>query len=177
MENALLLNKIAEIIFRAEIEFLSNAKSCQRSAQLGGFCDQFPARRGSGDKFWPPKGACPPSVGSEAPTPPTPAPRSNNGTMPSNALPDCTFKKLWPPIPPRRTQSSKDATTQVRFELRGNAVAKMLDLHNQEYGFARNLAGLRWVMLGFSALGAGGCAAAWALGHGSAWGTLILISK
>ncbi len=71
----------------------------------------------------------------------------------------------------------KDATTQVRFELRGKAVAKMLDLHNQEYGFARNLAGLRCVMLGFSALGAGGCAAAWALGLGSAWGTLILISK
>jgi hypothetical protein len=49
----------------------------------------------------------------------------------------------------------------------------MLDLHNGEYGFARNLAGLRCVMLGLAILGAAGSAAAWALGHGSAWGSLI----
>jgi Flp pilus assembly protein TadB len=67
----------------------------------------------------------------------------------------------------------EDATRQIRYKLRGKAVAKMVELHNQEYGFARNLAGLRWVMVGFAALGAGGCAVAWHSGHGSAWGSLI----
>jgi hypothetical protein len=49
----------------------------------------------------------------------------------------------------------------------------MLDLHNGEYGFARNLAGLRWVMLSLAILGAAGSGTAWAAEHGSAWGSLI----
>jgi len=67
----------------------------------------------------------------------------------------------------------QDATMQVRYKLRGKAAAKMLDMHNQEYGFARNLAGLRWIMVCIASLGAAGSGLAWALDRGSAWGSLI----
>jgi membrane protein DedA with SNARE-associated domain len=51
--------------------------------------------------------------------------------------------------------------------------AKMVDKHNQEYGFARNLAGLRWLLIGFSLAGTFGCASAWRFQHGSVMGCII----
>ena len=48
MENATLLNKIANFNSRAKIEFLLNAKIPRRSAQLADSCDQFSVRRGLG---------------------------------------------------------------------------------------------------------------------------------
>lgn len=66
-----------------------------------------------------------------------------------------------------------DAIRQLRNQIRGKATAKMVDKHNEEYGFARNLAGLRWVMLGSSLIGAIGCALAWKYGHGSVIGCVF----
>ena len=66
-----------------------------------------------------------------------------------------------------------DAIRQLRNQVRGKATAKMVDKHNEEYGFARNLAGLRWVMLASSLLGAVGCAVAWKYDHGSVLGCVF----
>jgi len=51
----------------------------------------------------------------------------------------------------------------------------MVDTHNEEYGFARNLAGLRWLLLAFSLAGTAGCAFAWRFQHGSVLGCVISI--
>ena len=66
-----------------------------------------------------------------------------------------------------------DATRQVRYQIRGKAAAKMVDKHNEEYGFARNLAGLRWPMLGSAILGIAGCALAWKFERGSITGCVF----
>ena len=66
-----------------------------------------------------------------------------------------------------------DALNQVRHKLRGKAMAKMLETHNQEYGFARNLAGMRWLLIGIAIIGLAGCGLAWVYHRGSAWGTLV----
>lgn len=66
-----------------------------------------------------------------------------------------------------------DATRQLRFRIRGKAGAKMVDKHNEEYGFARNLAGLRWPLLGSSIIGAVACAIAWKYEHGSVFGCVF----
>jgi hypothetical protein len=66
-----------------------------------------------------------------------------------------------------------DAIRQLRNQIRGKAAGKMVDKHNEEYGFARNLAGLRWVMLASSFLGVGGCALAWQYGRGSVLGCVF----
>jgi hypothetical protein len=66
-----------------------------------------------------------------------------------------------------------DATRQLRYQIRGKTTAKMVDKHNEEYGFARNLAGLRWPMLGSATLGVVGCASAWKFEHGSIIGCVF----
>ncbi len=66
-----------------------------------------------------------------------------------------------------------DAIRQLRYQIRGKAAAKMVDKHNEEYGFARNLAGLRWPMLGSATLGIVGCAVAWHFEHGSVIGCIL----
>jgi hypothetical protein len=66
-----------------------------------------------------------------------------------------------------------DAIRQLRYSIRGKALAKMVDKHNEEYGFARNLAGLRWPMLGTSLLAAIGCGVAWKFDHGSVTGCVF----
>jgi Flp pilus assembly protein TadB len=136
---------------------------------------QFASAAGNrfSDEFWPPKGGLP----------------TGRWLRPSDVHHSTAQKQQWYAAvklltgldiaetltarPKEQDSIIEDAIRQVRYKLRGKAVARMLDLHNQEYGFARNLAGLRWVMLGFAALGAGGCAVAWQMGHGSAWGSLI----
>lgn len=66
-----------------------------------------------------------------------------------------------------------DAIRQLRNQIRGKPAAKMVDKHNEEYGFVRNLAGLRWVMLASSLLGVGGCALAWRFERGSVLGCVF----
>jgi hypothetical protein len=45
-----------------------------------------------------------------------------------------------------------DATRQLRYELRNRPEAAMLATHNEDYGFARNLCGVRWHWVGLSLL-------------------------
>jgi hypothetical protein len=66
-----------------------------------------------------------------------------------------------------------DAIRQLRYQIRGKATAKMADKHNEEYGFARNLAGLRWLMLMSSILAVVGCGVAWRFERGSVIGCVI----
>lgn len=46
----------------------------------------------------------------------------------------------------------EDAIRQIRNDIRGSSKAKMVNLHNKEYGFARNWAGMRWFFLSASIL-------------------------
>jgi hypothetical protein len=66
-----------------------------------------------------------------------------------------------------------DAMRQLRYQIRSKVMAKMVDKHNEEYGFARNLAGMRWLLLAFSFAGTAGCAFAWRFQHGSVLGCVI----
>lgn len=47
-----------------------------------------------------------------------------------------------------------DATRQLRYTLRDNPSAGLVSIHNEEYGFARNLLGLRWLWLGLGLVSA-----------------------
>jgi hypothetical protein len=74
-----------------------------------------------------------------------------------------------------------DAVRQLRHRLRDDPAAGMVRTHNEDYGFARNLAGLRWVWLIFSLTGAAVCGFAFSAGHGqpvalAASGVLVLVS-
>ena len=51
-----------------------------------------------------------------------------------------------------------DAVTQVRHELRNKEECRMVMIHNEDYGFARNLMALRWLWLATAAIGLGACA-------------------
>jgi uncharacterized membrane protein len=51
----------------------------------------------------------------------------------------------------------------------------MLEKHNIDYGFARNLAGMRWLFVGSSLLGALGCTIAWKFDHGSLTGLVLTL--
>lgn len=66
-----------------------------------------------------------------------------------------------------------DGIRQLRYQIRGKAMAKMVDKHNEEYGFARNLAGLRWLMLGSAIVATLGCGFAWRFDRGSVIGCII----
>lgn len=46
-----------------------------------------------------------------------------------------------------------DAVRQLRYKLRESPKAKMVSIHNEEYGFARNIAGLRWVCFTTAVIG------------------------
>ena len=50
-----------------------------------------------------------------------------------------------------------DAVSRLRYRLVGSAQAMRLDVHNADYGFARNIAGLRAVWLSLLALSVAGC--------------------
>jgi hypothetical protein len=74
-----------------------------------------------------------------------------------------------------------DAVRQLRHRLRDDPAAGMVRTHNEDYGFARNLAGLRWLWLLFSLAGTAVCGFALYAGHGhpvalAAAGMLVLIS-
>jgi hypothetical protein len=74
-----------------------------------------------------------------------------------------------------------DAVRQLRHQLRDDPVAGMVRTQNEDYGFARNLAGLRWVWLAFSLAGAAVCGFAFYNGHRqpvalTASGVLFLIA-
>lgn len=60
-------------------------------------------------------------------------------------------------VTPERTEADidkviKDATEQLRYQLRERPEAAMLKIHNEDYGQARNLHGLRWHWVMIAAL-------------------------
>ena len=59
-----------------------------------------------------------------------------------------------------------DAVRQLRNRLREEPAARMVRVHNEDYGFARNLGGLRWAWFAFSVLGAGACGLGLYMGRG-----------
>jgi hypothetical protein len=59
-----------------------------------------------------------------------------------------------------------DTVRQLRHRLRDDPAAGMVRTHNEDYGFARNLAGLRWVWLMFSLAAAAVCGFALYAGRG-----------
>jgi hypothetical protein len=136
---------------------------------------QFASAAGNrfSDKFWPPKGGLPIVRWLRAADPDHSTAQKQQWYEAIKRLTGLDIPTTVAANPIEENAIIADAALQVRSKLRGKAVAKMLDIHNQEYGFARNLAGLRWVMLGFSVIGGAGCGTAWALDRGSAWGSLI----
>jgi hypothetical protein len=54
-------------------------------------------------------------------------------------------------------QVINDATRHARYSLRDRPEAAMVRIHNEDYGFVRNLLGLRWHWLGFAVLSVFGC--------------------
>jgi hypothetical protein len=74
-----------------------------------------------------------------------------------------------------------DAVRQLRHRLRDDPAASFVRTHNEDYGFARNLTGLRWVWLLFSVAGAAVCGFSAYSGHVqpvalAASGILVLIA-
>ena len=57
-----------------------------------------------------------------------------------------------------------DGTRQLRYALRGKPEAAILAIHNEDYGFARNLCGVRWWWVALSLLCLIGCGVAFAFG-------------
>jgi hypothetical protein len=57
-----------------------------------------------------------------------------------------------------------DATRQLRYALRGKAEAAILATHNEDYGFARNLCGVRWYWVILSLACFVSCSVAFAFG-------------
>jgi hypothetical protein len=57
-----------------------------------------------------------------------------------------------------------DATRQLRYALRGRPDAAILATHNEDYGFARNLCGVRWYWVLLSLACLAGCGVAFAFG-------------
>lgn len=75
-----------------------------------------------------------------------------------------------------------DAVRQLRHRLRDDPASGMVRTHNEDYGFARNLAGLRWVWLLFALTGAAVSGFAFSAGHGhpvalAAGGIIVLIAS
>jgi hypothetical protein len=56
------------------------------------------------------------------------------------------------------------AIRQLRHELRDQPESRMLTLHLEEYGFARNLTGLRWVLVGLAGICTAICGVSWLAG-------------
>lgn len=81
-------------------------------------------------------------------------------TIPASATPERTDADLDRVI--------SDATRQLRYALRECAEGAMVRIHNEEYGFVRNLLGLRWHWLVAAGLSAIGCVAL-LLGGERAW--------
>jgi hypothetical protein len=57
-----------------------------------------------------------------------------------------------------------DAIRQLRYSVRGKPEASLLAIHNEEYGFARNLYGVRWHWVAISMICLASCGFAFAWG-------------
>jgi len=57
-----------------------------------------------------------------------------------------------------------DATRQLRYALRGKPQAEILATHNEDYGFVRNLCGVRWLWVSLSLVCLVGCGITFAFG-------------
>ena len=72
-------------------------------------------------------------------------------------------------VPPGGSQDDvdrliADGTRQLRYALRGKSEAAILAIHNEDYGFARNLCGVRWWWVALSLLCLVVCGTAFAFG-------------
>jgi len=61
-------------------------------------------------------------------------------------------------------QAIAEATRQLRYALRSKSNAAILQSHNEDYGFARNLYGVRFLWVTLALLCVAGCGVAFALG-------------
>ena len=61
-------------------------------------------------------------------------------------------------------QAIAEATRQLRYVLRNKPNAAILQSHNEDYGFARNLYGVRFLWVALAVLCVAGCGVAFALG-------------
>lgn len=61
-------------------------------------------------------------------------------------------------------QAIAEATRQLRYVLRNKQNAAILQSHNEDYGFARNLYGVRFIWVALAALCVAACGVAFALG-------------
>ena len=61
-------------------------------------------------------------------------------------------------------QAIAEATRQLRYVLRNKPNATILQSHNEDYGFARNLYGVRFLWVALAVLCVAGCGVAFALG-------------
>jgi len=61
-------------------------------------------------------------------------------------------------------QGISEATRQLRYVLRNKPNATILQSHNEDYGFARNLYGVRFLWVALAVLCVAGCGVAFALG-------------
>lgn len=66
-----------------------------------------------------------------------------------------------------------DATRQLRYSVRGKPEAAMVATHNEDYGFARNLYGVRWHWVAISLLCLVGCGVAFVFGVRSFLGVAV----
>lgn len=57
-----------------------------------------------------------------------------------------------------------DAVRQLRYAVRGKPEGALLGIHNEDYGFARNLCGVRWWWVALCVLCVVGCGLAFAFG-------------
>lgn len=57
-----------------------------------------------------------------------------------------------------------DATRQLRYAIRGRPEASILATHNEDYGFARNLYGVRWFWVALALVSLAACGVAVAFG-------------
>lgn len=72
-----------------------------------------------------------------------------NLTIPASATPERDDAEI--------DRIINDAVRQLRYKLRDRPEAAMVRIHNEEYGQARNLCGLRWYWVGTAALSLIGC--------------------
>lgn len=68
-----------------------------------------------------------------------------------------------------------DATRQLRYSLRSRTEAAILATHNEDYGFARNLYGVRWDWLKVCMVCLVGCGIAFALGLRPYMGLVVAV--
>ena len=68
-----------------------------------------------------------------------------------------------------------DATRQLRYAIREKPEARMVTIHNEDYGFARNLLGLRWYWVGLTSASAVASLALLFFGEPAAYAVVVSV--